>query len=273
MSLQRQFSEAGLDLKAADEPFGRNERIFGLDINGDHFRAWVPDHVQASVQAKDPKMRQVVLTVREPEASFQVEIEKYMMQRDDKLIRTIGPVRSGREGRTKVLVERKTPSETRHFLCGVDERNHPFIAQLPGAATSIRAAHELLKPPELRDMRVKGHGKNYKSKKGNGTATRQGEWFFVKASEEEVAKIEEVVAKSGSKKRVSLGGRGKPHTVDERVELRAWEGKHGRRWEAAVYCRGKVKHVEHDTLDFPYWMRVYRNLEAGGATAGATWVD
>ena len=273
MSLSDQFGTAGLKLKKADRPFAGNDRIFGLDVRGDHFEAWVPDHVRADVQAKDPKLRQVVLTVKEPKTKFQLEIPKYQMQAGDKIIRTVGPERSGRPGMTRVLVERETPDETRHFLCGVDERDHPFIAQLSQGVSSIRAAHELLKPEALRGKRVKGYGKNYRSK-GDGNVWRQGEWFFEKASAEETEKLMEFVAKGGVQKKVPIAStRGNPHTVDEWIRIPGWEGRKGRRYESALYIRGKVRHDEHETLEFRDWMRVYRNLEAGGATSGSTWVD
>jgi len=273
MALNDQFKEVGLTLKDADKPFGGNDRIFGLDIQGGGFRAWVPGHVRVQVQAKDPKMHQVVLTVKEGVEAFQVEILKYQMQAGDKLIRNVGSPRSGRENMTPVLVERKTVAETRHFLCGVDERNHPFITQLNGPATSIRAAHELLKPPELRGLKIKGFGKNSKVKTKQ-SAYRQGEWFFVKASPEEVAKVEALVAGTSSQKKVPIQAtRGNPHTVDERVVVPDWTGTKGRAWAGATYIRGKVRHDEHETLEFRDWMRVYRNQEKGGATAGASWVD
>jgi hypothetical protein len=271
MALSDQFGEVGLKLQPAKEPFAGNDRIFGLDIQGDKFRAWVPPHVIATVQARDHKMHQVVLTVKEPVTTFQIEVNKFEVQRTDRVIREIPNPRSGRQDR--VLVERKTVDETRHFLCGVDERNHPFIARLSSGVSSIQAAHELLKPPELRGKRVKGYGKNYKTK-GNGTVTRQGEWFFEKASEEELEKVLELVAKSGTQKKVPVAAtRGNPHTVDELVRVPAWTGKKGRNWPAATYVQGKLRHAEHETLEFRDWMRVYKNLEAGGATAGASWVD
>ena len=270
MALSDQFSDVGLKLEPAKAAFGNNPRIFGLDIQGDKFRAWVPSHVIASVQARDPKMHQVVLTVKEPVTTFQIEVFKFEVLKTDKVLREIPNLRSGRQGR--VLVERKTTDETRHFLCGVDERNHPFIARLPGGASSIQAAHELLKPPEVRGKRVKGYGKNYKSK-GDGSVYRQGEWFFEKASQEELARIE-TYAKAGTQKKVAVAPTsGNPHVVDERVVVPATAGKHGRNFPATTYVRGKLRHAEHETLEFRDWMRVYKNQEAGGATAGANWVD
>jgi hypothetical protein len=268
----KQFQSAGLKLAAAKAPFGqaRNAHVFGLDIEGDSFRMWKPEHVTAQVQAQDAKMRQVILTVKEPEATFRVEIPKHLVIRGDREIRQF------RRGRLPMVeVERKTSRGTRHFLCGVDERDHPFIAQLPQAATSIKVAHELLKPPELRGQPIRGHGKNsrVKSRKAK-TATRQGEWFLIALGEGELKQVEEAVAKAGVLKNRRLGfeprgmERGKPHTADE-VIMFTKDGD----MRPTLYMRGKLRHVEHATLDFPDWVRVVRNTEAGGATAGATWVD
>jgi hypothetical protein len=225
---------------------------------------WKPEHVITQVQASDAKMRQVVLTVKEPKTTFVVEVPKYMVNPRDKVLRTF------KNGRT-VEVERQTPEGTRHFLCGVDERNHPFIAQLSRAATSIKAAHELLKPAEVRGMQVKGHGKNSKVKARNKKAVlRQGEWFLIPLNITEQAEIEAYAKKHGVVRNQPLGGRGKPHTADETILMPLKKPAVG---NPQLYMRGKLRHVEHDTLDFPHWVKVIRNLEAGGATAGATWVD
>jgi hypothetical protein len=261
----RQFQNAGLKLAPAKRPFGRasNSHVFGLDIEGDSFLMWKPEHVDAQVQAQDPKMKQVILMVKEPEANFRVEIPKWQKAPKDRV------VRSFKSGRTEMIeVERKTPRETRHFLCGVDERDHPFIAQLPKAVTNIKMAHELLKPRELKGLPVKGHGKNSKVKSRKAKAvTRQGEWFLVALNKAE-RELVEGAAKTGSMKNRPLGGRGKPHTADEVLVFR----KPGES-VPTMYMRGKLRHVEHATLDFPDWVCVVRNTEVGGATQGATWVD
>lgn len=272
-SLVSTFEEVGLTLQGASVPFGgeRNRMVFGLDIQGDKFRAWVPDHVRTNVSAKDDKMHQVVLTVKEPKAKFELEIWKQELRPGDKVLR------EWKEGRAfRLLVERETPSDTRHFLCGVDERNHPFIAQLSRSATSIREAHELLKPPELRGKKVKGFGKNSKVKTKE-SVFRQGEWFFVKASPAELSMIESFLAKVPSQKKVPVQPtRGNPHTVDERVSLPVRTGAQGRTFPASVYVRGKVKHIEHETLEFQTWMRVLKNEEKGGSVVGSgagSWID
>jgi hypothetical protein len=262
----RQFKDAGLKLEGANAPFGstRNTHIFGLDISGDGFRMWKPDHVITQVQAQDAKMRQVVLTVKEPEAKFTLEIHKSQAVPGDRVLRTY---LSGRYQMAEV--ERKTSPATRYFLCGVDERNHPFIAQLPQAATNIRTAHELLKPRELRGLKVKGYGKNSKVKVRNKKAVlRQGEWFLIPLNKAELELVEETVKKHGTRKDTPLGGRGKPHTADEVISFSKPHES-----VQTTYMRGRLRHVEHATLSLNTWFRVLRNTEVGGATQGATWVD
>lgn len=267
LPVQRNFTEAGLRIEEAKVPFGgnRNSHVFGLDIQGDRFRMWLPEHVMVQVQAKDTKMRQVVLTVKEPETTFVTEITKGALQPKDRILREVG--------KHWVEVERKTVPETRHFLCGVDERDHPFIARLPGAATNIKVAHELLKPAELQGSKVKGFGKNYKVKgRKKNAVKRQGEWFLIPATDTEIAFIESYAKKHGVLKNVALGGRartGKPHTADEVITLPPSSPTR----PGQTYMRGKLRHVEHATLEFPSWVKVLRNMENGGATQGATWVD
>ena len=233
---------------------------------------WKPDHVIAQVQAKDAKLRQVVLTVKEPEAVFTLEVPKSQVAPKDRILRTF------KSGHRQIMaeVERKTTPETRYFLCGVDERDHPFIAQLPKAATNISMAHELLKPAEIRGLPVKGHGKNLKMKARNKkTVTRQGEWFLIPLNVKDLAVVEAYAAKHRVVSNSRLGGRwgrGKPHTADEQLlvpaKILGLKGDN-----PTLYMKGKLKHVEHATLDFPNWVKVIRNAEVGGATAGATWVD
>ncbi len=65
------------------------------------------------------------------------------------------------------------PKHESHFLIGYDEKT-TFICELPKAVTSIRNAHQSLRPDDLR--------RGFK---------RQGEWFFEPATPEELTAIEE----------------------------------------------------------------------------------
>ena len=252
--LFKAFDKVGLSLKKPDRPFAGNSHIFGLDIRGDNFIAWVPDHVQASVSTKDKKLGQVILTVKEPRTIFTEEIHAFQRLPGDKVPREI---KKGRQ--KKLLVERVTPDVTRHFLCGRDERQHPFIAQLQRGAPTITAAHESLKPPELKGLKIKGHGKNARVKGKRPSVHRQGEWFFKKATAEELEEIKDFP----SRKKIPIEStRGNPHIADERIFVKG-----------VIFVRGSVRHDEHETLKFPYWMRVFHNQETGAQVAGRTWVD
>ena len=74
-------------------------------------------------------------------------------------------------------------------------------------------------------------------------------------------------------RRVSIGAfisrRGKPHVVDELVDLRDHKG------QRRVYARGRVRHVDHKTVRFPFWVRVVRNREVAEQASpfGGGWID
>ena len=180
-----------------------------------------------------------------------------------------------------VKVRRRTPSQKRHFLCGVDERQL-FIAQLPKAVSTVRDAHASLKTTSV--ALAEGQGIH---------TVRQGEWFFLEPTKYELAQIETGLAK----KRLTIertvpigpfsvaGGvrgprvrqwSGNPHTADELIVLPgalvaggAWAVR-----SREIFIRGKVRHVDHATVSFSGWRKVIRNAEPNaGQASGVGWVD
>jgi hypothetical protein len=73
----------------------------------------------------------------------------------------------------KQAILRPTLGRYRHsdFLVGMDETAN-FVSRLPGRVSSVAEAHELLKPPAV--------------KEAEGGVVRQGEWFFVPVGKAEL---------------------------------------------------------------------------------------
>ena len=140
-------------------------------------------------EAIDKKIGQLILMVKEAAREFETApprnllmdaVKKDPQNWPDLLCKSLGIRRNQlrvihRRGKSVgAAVLNKSPAETRHFLCGLDERQ-PFIAQLRHAVTSVREAHESLKRTEI----TLAEGKVSK-------VLRQGEWFMIPASGDEL---------------------------------------------------------------------------------------
>ena len=103
---------------------------------------------------------------------------------------------------------------------------------------------------------------------------RQGEWFFIPIEKEVEDTIDRDIArgKLWVYRRASIGRfiprPGKGHRADELVVVRD-DGKQ------EVYVRGRVLHVDHKIVRFPFWVRVYRNREVleQASPFGGGWID
>lgn len=185
-----------------------------------------------------------------------------------------------------LLLHALSAADTRgeRFLCGHDER-HWFVAGIPAAVTTVTDARRALLPRELQDATFtadelsRRHGKKFK---------RQGEWFFVPATVDQLREIGDRPILHGEK--LQRGTRAsKPHVVSELVRFggqqvvlfggkeytpAAWDkfvadgggrvsGRADRRVkDAMVFVRGSVRHSDHATLILPDWYRVFMNGEA-----------
>lgn len=309
--LVSRFAAAGLRLDLTDRPFvaavtGRGgQDIVQIDIQrkvkGNLRHEWFRifpgnEDNRIEVVGTDKRIGQLVLMVHEPPRDFEEQVPwatlNHVQQRDpanwlDLLCKENGfrktdvKVRKGIKGRAvSVTVKRKTSSRKRHFLLGLDERQL-FIAQLPKAVSTVRDAHGSLKAPTV----VLADGRHERT-------IRQGEWFFLKPSEFEIARIEEGIKKNVIKleRKVPIGPfsdgsirgpkvrqfRGNPHTADELVVLPGLP-QGDARWPVRsreVFIRGKVRHVDHETVSFSSWRKVIRNNEPNqGQALGVGWVD
>lgn len=259
------FAEAGLKAVPAERPlfWGPGAgRVFGLQVKGRgksvHFEFWSgAEDNRVQILNTDPKYRQLVLLVKE--APGVIKTREY-----------------DRDLRKRVVRETRVPGQTRRFLLGFDERDL-FLCQLPAAAriTTVRQAHEVLRTPGLPTKKK---------------VVRQGEWFFSLATKEDLEQIAKNKLVVKKKWPISGPGRGKPHTADEYVEILGKDlpplppetgiGRMStRRFSAAsnkgtvlgMFVRGKVRHLDHATVEFHEWHKVVRNTEDRGANA--RWID
>ncbi len=240
--LKRKFEEAGLDIAITDRPsFAHGANIFALNVNKKNVKgrskeyfALNPGDAEVKVLDVEPDHRQLVLMVHEPERRFSTS-------------------EWNAKARKFGSVFHVTQAGWFKYLVGMDERSY-FMTQLPSRVkvTTVEDAHEALKSPDVRSIETKKGAKNAK-------VVRQGEWFFVKATDEEVEEIEKrpVLRKEG------IGGRahaGKPHVADEIVNM------------ANVFVRGRVRHPDHRTVYFSVWHRVFLNAEVP-RNKGVRWID
>lgn len=154
-----------------------------------------------------------------------------------------------------VTFQGKSKATSQSFLVGRDEKSQ-FISALPRKATSVPDAHDALRPAGV-------------SRK----ALRQGEWFFVPATNVEKAAINATIKNKGS---LGLYGRkgGWPHSID-RSEIGALENGSSHRASAQIRVGGKLYAVglvhdtrpdRHGSIILPDWHRVIRNREVVNPT-------
>ncbi len=137
------------------------------------------------------------------------------------------------------------------ILCGQDERSLFAVtvgSPLRMVVNTVQAAHEALKPSEVRSAK--------------GKVLRQGDWFFIPWCE---------TIWNGFHARRGRLGWANPHTVDELVGT---PGQVSRStiWGTSlrrVLARGFVRHREHKTLHLRIWHEVVHNT-AGMAPGNYT---
>ena len=276
--LEKQFSRAGIPIKVSDTGFVRGLRgasdvtQIDIEVRGqfEQVRCFPGTNSEVKVMNVDKAHQQVVLSVLEPERTFTERQSVPWGKRDPET------------GKRYSWVERTTPKEERRLLIGMDER-HLFISQMPDdqKPSSVRQAHENLAPAG-----IPGTKKRRKKEK----IIRQGEFFFVPCTQEEIKLIKDRIKLTGTEKKAALGSdgqgrgvRGKPHRVKERIRINIkseddFRDVRGVRrllsrttfgWTSFV--RGWVRHADHKTVKLRDWHRVSSNTENRSSTA--TWVD
>jgi hypothetical protein len=245
--LKKWFDEAKVPVKIERYPINsmvmvlNSQDIFQMTIDTrgkknrrEYFRIYCgQSNNEVRVTDIDSKLQQAILQVKEP-------IRTYMVKTWN------------REKKEWQYQPQQTPGFLRNYLMGMDE-SHLFIAELPnnlGPINKIKDAHKVLKPKIV-----------IKSEKKLNKINRQGEWFFIPATSEEVESIEENL--QFTEKKVPLGINGgkarNPHIADELVNI-----------QNNFYVKGKISHAEHKTLKLHGWFKVMRNNEARRSMVSGT---
>lgn len=236
--LKKYFDKAGLSLTLTNEPVSRGlgrgaTEIFQMTIDGgkpERFRMFIGKGTDIRVLDYSPKREQVLLYVKEPK-------RKFVEERWD----------NGK----KVSVDHVTPENIRKYLMGMDER-HLFISELPDRRINkIDEAVHALKPREVKDRKKRKDVKVY----------RQGEWFFVPATPQELIDIRLNTKFMVLNTPLPVPRGGKPHTAELLVRI-----------GEVYFVSGRIRHEDHKTRVFGTgWFRVFRNTEKQNTITG--WVD
>jgi hypothetical protein len=185
-----------------------------------------------------------------------------------------------------LLLRAREERGTHFFLCGHDEQ-HWFVAGVPGSdLTSVAAAMEALKPPEVVEaQRRQGIKGKDRQRRKNAAYVRQGEWFFLPTPKLHVDKKQVLLNEP-----LSRGEGSKPHwaeflyrrggevvyVCDEYPQglkpeayfdlLRRKPRSKAGNWRRMVrnpeaYVKGKISHPDHKTVVLQVWHRVVMNTE------------
>ena len=301
--LVKQFNDIGLRLKLLSKPMGgrrANKDIFQMDIKrrvqGTRRKEWFeiyPGHETNIIQVLDvdTKLNQVLLLVKEEARFFEREESKSwnpkrVETRRDELKRSGNYIR---ETPRRFVVRERSSGGNRHFLMGVDERQL-FVAQLKSGVINIDEARKQL-----------GNTVIFHEGARKMTPSRQGEWFFVRATEEQEKVIELLLTKKRAfiLNKANIGRyagrpRGNPHTADELIVIPANEKiiveAQSSQWARdnkdlsrvkpiypirvrEVFVRGCVRHIDHKTVKYSHWHQVILNNEGETAKATQSWID
>jgi len=133
------------------------------------------------------------------------------------------------------------------YLCGHDE-SHWFVAGLSfGRKTgTVRGAMESLKPEIVRREQRRQSVHHRRHRRKTAAYVRQGEWFFLPRPKMQVA--ETLIERNGQLVREG----GKPHLVDQLYRVPG---------QNELFVRGRVRHIDHQTIQFDLWHRVVQNNE------------
>ena len=262
-SLIKKFQDAGLRLQILKSPIqGSSEDIIQIDVgrsfkNGGRRYEWIrlfPGNNETNtVQVKgiDKHCQQLVLVCQEPERAFEIDRPKYKSTSPPRVPRA----KYLRETKTHWIYEQKTVSDVRHYLVGVDERQL-FIAQTTEGVSTVQEAQRSL-------------GSSVQFFEGKKKMKRQGEWFFIDASDKEKQLqilLDDHLVYVGQTGRIGNRG-GNPHIADEMIVVPPQHVldrlEHGFSIRPTqIYVRGAVRHQDHKTLKFSHWQEVIANSES-----------
>lgn len=208
--------------------------------------------------------------------------EYFLISRDREAVEELIVLDVQPRDRHLVLMSRER-GEKHRFLLGHDER-HWFVASIPeGTPVSrVRDAKLALKPAAVvaSESRVRSRERD---RRRNAARIRQGEWFFVPATNASMNLLlllrnEPLVRSRGGKPHLCeqlyrFGGEtvyvspGAPNGLTD-DEYRALSGGERSRWSwrvarrnPRVYVRGRVRHPDHATVVLDDWHEVFSNTE------------
>lgn len=172
------------------------------------------------------------------------------------------------------------PEGKSHVLIGHDER-HWFLADLPEriGINSVHRAMGSLQPPEiqaLRHTRGRGMPDTQWHRRRNACFKRQGEWFFVPVTADDVIN-QKLILRDGVLQRFQYLTKLNTHRVDElfRVPRQMdFYDNLNELWKEGVtsviplrqYARGRVRHKDHATIFLREWHEVFLNCESDGTS-------
>lgn len=244
--LLERFHDAGLSLRLdGEQRRGVRGDVFSMFVEvvdrRERFVLFPGAAERLEVLDVSPVVKQAVLLVKEPERSFTQRVW---------------------DPATKKMVDRVevTPSETRRYLVGMDERSY-FMAELPRPVTTVKDAHRALRPGEVVDWESRRENRGKK-------AVRQGEWLFLPLPASEARELDNQIARKAVtlRQKAAIPGRpGKPHVAFRLAVERGPKGD-------VVHAQGSVRHVDHEPLHLNGWHRVVANMEVRRARQG-TWID
>jgi hypothetical protein len=179
------------------------------------------------------------------------------------------------------------------YLMGHDER-HWFVSEISAGVSSVEAAKQSLKPPEVVEVESGLRKKNIHRRR-NAAWIRQGEWFFIPAPSYQpdphlILRREPLTRGRGSKPHMCqelyrVGGetvyvsRRNPDGLSQKQydalgekELRSQTWQVMKR-NPTVYVRGRISHADHATLILPCWHRVFINREMLSQTGTVSFLD
>jgi hypothetical protein len=221
--------------------------------------------------------------------------EYFLISRDREAVEELIVLDVQPRDRHLVLMSRER-GEKHRFLLGHDER-HWFVASIPEVTpvSRVRDAKLALKPAAVvaSESRVRSRERD---RRRNAARIRQGEWFFVPATNVSMNPLlllrnEPLVRSRGGKPHLCeqlyrFGGEtvyvspGTPNGLTD-DEYRALSDGERSRWSwrvmrrnPRVYVRGRVRHPDHATVVLDDWHEVFSNTEhLSHATRNVVFLD
>ena len=284
------LNEVGIPIRFYSRaPMGKGVFVIGI---GDRYKAdericlW-PGMVSIAELSTDKRLGQAVMSVYEEaqDINFTYNINRYSLNNDGtpenslkrdfrryaplslpentecinvKTVNVPVPIRNMSSwNEVEVEFTVRTPSEERHFLLGHDtDGTHVFISMLPEKATSVKEAHDILRPSRVPEGSI-----------------RQGEFFFLPTPK----------YRPGTR---HVRENGLVYSRIDRVK-NSWQTPHMHNWDNRTdhhaeelvvnwsagiqHVRGIITNPRHEPLVLDVWHKVVANNEVPNPTPTRRW--